>query len=257
MVLSVVRKTFKCIEAIARLPEGLTVSETATITGLSRPATNRFLEDLAQDGIIFRDSKTKRYRLGPRLYQWGNVAMQTGTPVNIARKEIISLCLDLDTECNFLVLNDMETVIVERCTLMDGIPVNRPLQTPPRIWYQTGTGKIIVAFSSPKTRQSVLERTYKRPDLNPPPRESLEVQLEQAQSRGFVATPDPRNRAQTGIVVPIFDSSGYAIAAIGSYMNADDLKNESGMSLVAKMTATAARISHFLGFEEMLEEGSS
>jgi IclR family transcriptional regulator, pca regulon regulatory protein len=257
MVLSVVQKTFKCIEAIARLPEGLTVSETAAITGLSRPATNRLLDDLAQDNIVFRDSKSKRYRLGPRLYQWANVAMQAGTPVNIARKEIISLCLDMDTECNFLVLNDLDTVIVERCTLMDGVPVNRPLQAPSRIWYQTGTGKVVVAYSSPEARQSVLERTYKRPDLNPPPRKNLEAQLEQAKSRGFVATPDPRNPAQTGIVVPIFDSSGYAVAAIGSYMNADDLENESGMTLVAKMTATAGRISHYLGFEERHEEGSS
>jgi len=252
-----VQKTFKCIEAIAKLAEGLTVSETASITGLSRPATNRLLDDLAQDGIVFRDRKTKRYRLGPRLYQWANVAMQAGTPVNIARKEIISLCLDTDTECNFLVLNDLETVIVERCTLIDGIPVNRPVQTPPRMWYQTGTGKVIVAFSSPDTRQSVIERTYRRVDLKPPPREDLEAELEQAQSRGFVVTPDPRNPAQTGIVVPIFDSSGYSVAAIGSYMKADDLKNESGMTLVAKMTATAARISHYLGFEEAPDEGSS
>jgi DNA-binding IclR family transcriptional regulator len=257
MVLSVVQKTFRCIEAIARLPEGLTVSETASITGLSRPATNRLLDDLARDGIVFRDSKTKRYRLGPRLYQWANVAMQAGTPVNIARKEIISLCLEMDTECNFLILNDLETVIVERCTLIDGVPVNRPVQTPPRPWFQTGTGKVIIACSSPETRQSVIERTYKRHDFNPPSRDGLEAELEQAQSRGFVATPDPRNPAQTGIVVPIFDSSGYAVAAIGSYMKANNLENESGMTLVARMSAAAARISHYLGFEEIPPEGSN
>jgi IclR family pca regulon transcriptional regulator len=247
---NLIEKTFKCIEVLSGLAEGLTVSETASLTGLSRPATNRLLESLYEEGIVFRDGKTKRYRLGPRLYQWANVAMQATTPVNLARREIIGLCLETGSQCNFLVLNDIETVIVERCDLIDGVPVNRPVQTSPRPWYQTGTGKIIVAFYSPDARQRILERTYKQTALKPPPREVIEAELEAAQVRRYVVTPDHRVAGQSGVVVPIFDHTGYAVAAIGAYTRADTLEHEAGLALIASMTATASRISHYLGFED-------
>lgn len=247
---TVLQKTFKCIEALARSPAGLTVSEAASITGLSRPATNRLLDGLSEDSIVVRDTKTKRYRLGPRLYEWANVAIQAGTPINIARKEIISLSMETGRQCTFLVLNDLETVIVERCELVDGVPVNRPVQARRRMWYETGTGKAIVAFSAAETCQSILERTYKRPGLKPPERENLEVELDEIRLRGFAVSRDIRPAGQVGIVIPIFDRSGYAVAAVGSFMLAADLEDEAGMTLVSKMTATASRISHYLGFEE-------
>jgi len=228
----------------------LTVSTAATITGLSRPATNRLLDGLSEDSIVVRDLKTKRYRLGPRLYEWANMAIQASTPINIARKEIISLSMETGRQCTFLVLNDLETVIVERCEPIDGVPVNRPVRTSLRMWYETGTGKAIVAFSSPETRQSMLERTYKHPGLKPPLREDLETELDDVLARGFAISRDIRPAGQVGIVVPIFDKSCYAVAAVGSFMAAEDLEDEAGMALVSKMTATAARISHYLGFEE-------
>jgi len=253
--MNLIENTFKCIEALSGLADGLTVSETATLTGMSRPATNRLLESLHEEGIVYRDSKTKRYRLGPRLYQWANVAMQAATPVNLARREIVGLCLETGSECNFLVLNDLETVIVERCDFIDGVPVNRPVQTSPRPWFQTGTGKIIVAFYSPEARQSMLERTYKNASFLPPARDELEAELDAAKMRRYVVTPDQRTAGVSGVVVPIFDHTGYAVAAIGAYTRAETLKHEAGLALIASMMATSSRISHYLGFEDTSGEG--
>jgi DNA-binding IclR family transcriptional regulator len=49
--------------------------------------------------------------------------------------------------------------------------------------------------------------------------------------------------------VPVLGQAGFAVAAIGTFMPAPDLEGESGRSLVAQMRSTAARISHYLGFE--------
>ena len=65
---SAIHKTFKCIEALARSPAGLTVSEVASVAGFSRPAATRLLDGLLADTIVIRDPKSKRYRLGLRLY---------------------------------------------------------------------------------------------------------------------------------------------------------------------------------------------
>jgi DNA-binding IclR family transcriptional regulator len=176
--------------------------------------------------------------------------MQSGTPINLARRELISLCMDLGSECNFLVLSDLETVIVERCDLIDGVPVNRPVQVAPRAWHETGTGKAIVAFYAPDARQNVMERTYKRPSVTLPPRESLEAELETARTTGYVLSLDRRNANQMGAVLPVFDRTGYAVAAIGSYMKRDDAKSEGGMAFIARMAVAAGRISHYLGYEE-------
>ena len=120
---SAVEKTFKCIEALSRSPMGLTVSEVAQVAGFSRPAATRLLESLTTDSIIVRDPQSKRYRLGLRLYEWSNLAVQASTPVNIARREFIKLATEIRRECNLLVLEDLDAVLVERAEDVDGIPV--------------------------------------------------------------------------------------------------------------------------------------
>ena len=237
---SAIQKTFRCIETIAGSPAGLTVSEVASVAGLSRPAATRLLEGLAADAIIVRDEATKRYRLGLRLYEWSIAAMQASTPINIARKEVLKLAMDMGREFNLLVMEGAEVVLLERFEDVDGIVLSRPVPGR-RSWYLTAAGKAIVAFS-PQAKAFV-DKAVKSNGGDST--RDLSEQMAQVRERGFALSHDVRK--QTSIGVPVFGQTGAPIAAIGSFLTADE--DESHMDrLLPPMLATADRISHYLGY---------
>ena len=248
---SAILKTFNCIEALSRSPQGLTVSEVAAIAGFSRPAATRLLEGLTADSIIIRDAKSKRYRLGLRLYEWANAAVQASTPINIARKEFIKLSMEIGRECNFIVMEDTDAILLERSEDVDGVPLNRPVKGR-RVWSLTATGKAIVAHSEPAKARAVIERTLKRKDLKdmaPHFLDELTAELAGVRERGFAVTTGVRPEGFLSLGMPILGHSGFAVAAIGTFMPVAELDTDAGMNVVAQMKATCSRVSHYLGYE--------
>ncbi len=154
-----IQNTFRCIEAVGRSLSGLTVAEVAAAANLSWPAANRLLESLPSESVLVKDA-SKRYRLSLRFCEWSNLAIQSWAPINIARKELVKLTMETKRQCNLVVMEDLDAVIVERYELVDGVPINRFISAR-RIWYETATGKALVAFSSEQDRESPLE-----PDLS-------------------------------------------------------------------------------------------
>lgn len=239
---SSIEKTFRCIETIASSPAGLTVSEVASVAGLSRPAATRLLDGLASDSVIVRDETTKRYRLGLRLYEWAIAAMQASTPINIARKEVLKLAMDMDREFNLLVLEGADVVLLERFEDVDGIVLSRPVPGR-RAWYLTATGKAIVAYS-PNLR-ALLDKAAKGNGAGPDAPADLADQLAKVRERGYALSHDVRNQGSVG--VPVFGQSGVAVAAIGAFLSADE-EGAAGEAVINQMQVTAERISHYLGY---------
>lgn len=237
---SAIQKTFRCIETIANSPTGLTVSEVANVAGLSRPAATRLLDGLAADSIVVRDETTKRYRLGLRLYEWAVSAVQASTPINIARKEVLKLAMDMGREFNLLVMEGADVVLLERFEDVDGIVLSRPVPGR-RAWYLTATGKALVAFL-PQMR-AMVDKAVKGNGASA--EGDLADQLARVRERGYALSHDVRK--QTSIGVPVFGQSGVAVAAIGSFLIAEEDETHLD-TLVAQMLATADRISHYLGY---------
>lgn len=238
---SAIEKAFRCIQTIASSPAGLTVSEVAHVAGLSRPAATRLLDGLAADSIVVRDETSKRYRLGLRLYEWAVSAVQAATPINIARKEVLKLAMDMGREFNLLVMEGAEVVLLERFEDVDGIILSRPVPGR-RAWYLTATGKAIVAFL-PQSR-SMVDKAVKGNGTHVDAVEGLPEQLAEVRERGFALSHDVRNQASIG--VPVFGQSGVPVAAIGSFLAPDEEAHLE--ALLTQMFATAERISHYLGY---------
>jgi DNA-binding IclR family transcriptional regulator len=244
---SAIQKTFKCIEALARSPQGMTVSEVATVAGFSRPAATRLLEGLLSDSIIVRDPVSKRYRLGLQLYGWSIMAVQASTPVNIARKEFIKLSEEIKRECNFLVLEGLDAVLLERSEDVDGVPLNRPVPGR-RLWFLTATGKAMVAHQAPAMIKSILDRTARLKEPRPSTEELLD-DIEFVKEHGYATNAGIRPEGIVSIGVPVIGHSTYAVGAIGTFMAADEVESDEGVAVISQMKSTASRISHYLGYE--------
>jgi IclR family transcriptional regulator, acetate operon repressor len=59
-----VRRVIELLEAVARAPDGASMSELARATELPKPTVVRYLQTLEEHGWVERDSETGRYMLG-------------------------------------------------------------------------------------------------------------------------------------------------------------------------------------------------
>src|SRR5579871_5744825 len=64
----------RILRAVTEAPNGLTLSEVATVTELPSPTVHRFLKSLVDAGFVERKELTKRYGYGPVLIQLGLAA---------------------------------------------------------------------------------------------------------------------------------------------------------------------------------------
>jgi DNA-binding IclR family transcriptional regulator len=244
-------KILRCIESLGRAASGLTVSEVAASAGISWQAANRLLEGLLTDSLVIRDGASKKYRLSLRLCEWSSLVIQASSPINFARKEIVKLAMETGRRCNLLVLEELDAVTVERFELVDGVPTNRFVPAR-RIWHESAAGRAIVAFSSECLRTDVLDRTLKRNGSAPLDRERLESELAEVREQGYAISPVVSRTGSRGIVVPVKDRTGYAVAAIGTVLPPTGLEDEARDRLICQVMACAATVSHYLGYEEQV-----
>jgi IclR family transcriptional regulator, KDG regulon repressor len=212
-------------------------------------AANRFLEGLVRESVVVKDETSKRYQLSFRVCDWASSTIQSRTPISLARKECIRLALETGRQINFLVLEEMYVVTIERCDPSDGIPLSRFVPAR-RVWFESAAGLAIAAFSSPQVRGSLLDRTFARTEWSPPGREKIEDALDEIRKQGFAVTPEVLPGGSVGIVVPVRDRSGDAVAVVNTPFPAAELESASGSEIIGKLKECASTISHYLGFEE-------
>jgi DNA-binding IclR family transcriptional regulator len=241
-----VPKFMACIQALTLTPTGLTATEVAKQTGLSRPAAVRLLDALLEDSVVVRDNRSKKYRLGLLLYEWASKSAHAVTPLTIARREMIRLTATTERGYHFFVLEGGDAIMLEGTEWIDGEALSIPVPTH-MAWYQTASGKAIAAFSAPEIQRRLLgEMEMKVRDGQKV--EQVVGELDKAKERGYAEARGEWREDIYGLAVPIFDIDGYALAAIGAITTAAELNPASTGSLLSPMFGTSSKISAYLGY---------
>lgn len=73
------------------MPEGITTTQVARLTGLARPTVHRLLTALVAEGFCDHDHRAGRWLLGPELYLMGAVAAERYDISELARGHVTAL----------------------------------------------------------------------------------------------------------------------------------------------------------------------
>ena len=92
----------------------LSLSDIQKRTGMPKSSVFRFLRALAGLNYLKYDHETKRYYLGPRVLSLGFSVLASLDVRQIARPYMQSLCRELKTTVNLLMLDDLDMVFIER-----------------------------------------------------------------------------------------------------------------------------------------------
>ena len=223
------------LRCLGTSPEGATVAELSTATGLDRAVLYRLLETLGDEGFVFRDPQTRRFQLGVALVELG---ARAGRGLEVRRLALPAMraLMDQTREAVCLAVRDRTDVVVIDRVEPPGLFV--------RVGYHVGFrhplpvgahGRALLAHLAGDDQDAVLR---KHPQLA--------AEIEMTRVRGFAVSADELERGASGVAAAILDRMGRPIASIGIVAPSPRLPDPG--TLGPRVRALAREVSRRLGY---------
>jgi IclR family transcriptional regulator, KDG regulon repressor len=194
----------------------LGVTELADRLGLHKSTVHRFMVNLDAAGLVERNARTGRYRLGLHVFELGALVMQQMNLWDEALPFLEGLVHDTGETGHLAVLDGGEAIYIER------VEARRALRVPSAIGrgypaHATNLGKVLLAdLSRERVEAIIAERglaAYTPQTITDP--DELEADLELIRRRGFAVDNEEYDEGLRCIGAPVRDHSGHVVAALG------------------------------------------
>jgi IclR family acetate operon transcriptional repressor len=194
----------------------LGVTELAERLGLHKSTVHRFMVNLDAAGLVERNPRTGRYRLGLRIFELGGLVMQQMNLWDEALPFLEGLVHDTGETGHLAVLDGGEAIYIER------VEARRALRVPSAIGrgypaHATNLGKVLLAdLSRERVEEIVAERglaAYTPHTITG--LEELEAELERIRVLGYAIDNEEYDEGLRCIGAPVRDHSGHVVAALG------------------------------------------
>jgi DNA-binding IclR family transcriptional regulator len=194
----------------------LGVTELAERLGLHKSTVHRFMVNLDAAGLVERNPRSGRYRLGLRIFELGGLVMQQMNLWDEALPFLEGLVHDTGETGHLAVLDGGEAIYIER------VEARRALRVPSAIGrgypaHATNLGKVLLAdLPREHVRAIVAERglaAYTPHTITDLAR--LEAELERIRALGYAVDNEEYDEGLRCIGAPVRDHSGHVVAALG------------------------------------------
>ena len=223
------------LRCLGSSPEGATVAELSSATGLDRAVLYRLLETLGDEGFVFRDPQTRRFQLGVALVELG---ARAGRGLEVRRLALPAMraLMDQTREAVCLAVRDRTDVVVIDRVEPPGLFV--------RVGYHVGFrhplpvgahGRALLAHLSGDDQDAIVR---KHPQLA--------AEIEMTRARGFAVSADELERGASGVASAILDRMGRPIASIGIVAPSPRLPDPAAVG--PRVRALAREVSRRLGY---------
>jgi len=231
----------------------LRVSELAERLGLHKSTVHRFLVNLEAAGLVERNPRTGRYRLGLRIFELGGLVMQRMDLWDEALPFLEGLVRDSGETGHLAVLDGGEAIYVER------VEARRALRIPSAVGrgypvHATNLGKVLLAHLP---REEVARIVDERGLAGYTPHTitdvaDLEAELGLIRERGFAVDNEEYDEGLRCIGAPVWDHTGRVVAAMGIGGPVTRVTPERIDALAEMVMAAAHGLSRRLGAHQSL-----
>jgi IclR family transcriptional regulator, pca regulon regulatory protein len=217
-VLSLARG-LQVIEAFHEKTGGLTVSEGAARTGLSRAAVRRLLITL--ESLGYAERKESTFRLTSRILRLGFSFISSSSLASLSLPILEQLSAHIRESCSVSLLDGAEIVYVARTapkrvmTIDLGVGSRLPA-------YCTSMGRVLLAALSPAEFDRYLAQTEFKAHTTKTicEREELMGVIEQVRLHGYALVDEELELGLRSIAVPVVSQTGRVVAAMNSGVHA-------------------------------------
>jgi IclR family transcriptional regulator, KDG regulon repressor len=226
----------------------LGVTELAERVGLHKSTVHRFMVNLEAAGLVERNPRSGRYRLGLHIFELGGLVMQQMNLWDEALPFLESLVRDTGETGHLAVLDGGEAIYIER------VEARRALRVPSAIGrgypaHATNLGKVLLAdLPRERVAEIIAERGLAAYTPNTiTDMAGLEAELERIRSRGYAVDNEEYDEGLRCIGAGVRDHSGHVVSALGIGGPVTRITPERVEELAGLVTAAADGLSRRLG----------
>lgn len=239
-----VDRLVRIIDCFSSAEPAWTLTDLSERLGLPKSTLHRFLVSLEAHGILRQDEESKRWRLGYRLFVWGNLAEQSTPLHQVAKPVMRDLVADTGETALLTVYAAREVVCVEKVETSH--PVRLALDAGTRRPPHAGaSSKILMAHLPEAEVEAIIqERGLPRLCVNTITSvEALRAELERIRAQGYARSCQETDQGAWGIATPIQDWRGDVVAAIGVAGPTSRFSEEVAEAYVGRCKQAAEEIS--------------
>jgi IclR family transcriptional regulator, KDG regulon repressor len=232
------------------------LTELAKMSGLSKATVYRLASTLVLCRFLAYDDVSKRYSLGPTLFELGSMVSASFSIRKIAAPYLDRLYAKLGKVVFLAILQDGELLYIDKREDMTSAvrfstEVGR--RRPPHFGM---LGQVLMAFLS----DTEVDKLLKASPLLPLTHKSItdpmlfKRKLEKIRQEGFAVDEGEVTDITSGIAVPVRDFTGKVIAALGVGFFSSSVDFQATRELVGQAFETAAQISRDLGYSHAADQ---
>lgn len=226
---------------------------------IPKPTLHHILTTLVEAGWVAQDPKTKRYRLGVRLWEKGWLAVNQLGLRELARPYVEALAETSQETVHLAILDVVDPGYV---VYIDKIESQHPVRAYSMIGgrapsYCVATGKAILAFNPDVAKRFLGTRLHAYTQFTVTDPNRLMRDLEAIQKRGFSINQGEYRDDVKGVAAPIRDHEGHVVSAVGISGPSYRLPAKLIQKIAPTVVVTAQEISTKMGFLERSERGDS
>src|ERR1044072_3100669 len=211
-----IERAMGIFEAVAERKSGLTLSEICRHLEIPKSSASYLLRTLKNLGYLHFDAASGKYRLGLKVMSLGQ-RVEIGTDVKEAAVPVLQKLVEkTNLTAHLAVLDDGEAVYVAKVEPRSFIRMDTWVGKRMQV-NSTGVGKAMAAYLRP----SDIEALIKQQGLKKRTAKTITIQttfwqeLEKVRAKGYAIDDEENSQGARCVAVPVFDSLGNAIAAIG------------------------------------------
>jgi IclR family KDG regulon transcriptional repressor len=216
---------------------------------LHKSSLHRILVTCERAGILRKDPRTKKYALGYKLFELGNLVTPAQDLKHHSERLLIELMEKTKENVNLVVQNGKEALYISRVQgphklqFIEEVGNRLPLHC-------TAVGKVLLAFSDMPERQEIIPRAklpkLTRFTITDPKR--LTQELANIRKRGFAVDNEEYEEGCRCIAAPIKNSAGQTIAALAISGPCSRISERRIRFLAKTVMEIALRVSHKFGY---------
>jgi len=242
-----VERALLVLDVLAGSRSGLRLSDLAQAMGLNISTTSRVLGALDRFGYVRREVETGRYRLGYRLLQLSQAALEQSPLPEMANPVLARLMEETGETATLCIRHDDRAIVIAR------VECANPLRSVAQIGhagplYCTGHGKAMLAhLPEPDVARiltlgmpSLTERTITEPVR-------MREELVRIRDQGYAVDIGERDPELVSVVAPVWDAAGQVAATCGISGSSQRIRADVVPGLAATVMRATVDLSGTLG----------
>lgn len=247
-----INRGFKLLTIICRSNRPLTLSELSKESDLSISTIQRLTYTLQCLGLLDRDQRSKKYRVGPEMITLSFAVIDNLTLKNVAYPYMQQLSKQLDEVVALMALSGTQMILIESIKTSQILNVSTSSGTNVP-WHATASGKAILAFLPEPEVEAILKQNglNKYTENTVTSLKTFKRLLLGVKKRGFATAIDENAHGMGAVAAPVRGNNGDIIAALTVMVpTARVTKKNLTDKYSKKVIQTADRISFDLGYRK-------